>query len=390
MTDFYEGADKFLAERKVKQDALMEQAKAEVDANPEAHRPKTLSTKYWRMKDVRDVPFETLYLRPNRIFPVDGGKVFAEYLEQRADAIIDTYIENNGRSPLNILPYKFPPAANYKLTVDESAPAVLFDPKLQSAGQSDMSEKVLSGRLGEICYKRMLDNFPIAYAWPSICAAAGVTIPLFPTSDKPFSHEEVMTTSYTGLVGPVGSGKSQAIGWARKLLGLHPNLFTELKPGSSESLLIKLDKMASKGLLAHSLLLDLDEWSFLFTKAKIENSSFASFLQSAFYKRHHEQTLGKGKEVNFDCALSIVGGIVEDQFDLCFGANTMGGLHDRFTFGLCPEGYRHVYREFEGGAVNLDTCTRESVAPGIWELVAGMKKAEPYSGRAAEFGILVA
>src|SRR5258706_4130758 len=37
MTDFYEGADKFLAERKVKQDALMEQAKAVVDANPSAH-----------------------------------------------------------------------------------------------------------------------------------------------------------------------------------------------------------------------------------------------------------------------------------------------------------------------------------------------------------------
>jgi hypothetical protein len=276
---------------------------------------------------------------------------------------------------------------------DSDGPAVdvspLFNPKAVSAVRGDMSDAVLSGRLGEICQRRMLKDFPIAYAWPSICAAAGVCVPPVPSETSTFTQSEAMTNSYTGLVGAIHSGKSQAIGWARKIISIPDNNHSEVKPASAESLLLKLNQKRNKGLLGESVLIDLDEWGHLFSKAKIENSSFSTFLQSAFYKRHHEQTMGNGKEVNFDCAISLVGGIVEDQFDLCFGANTMGGLHDRFTFGLCPDGFNFMYREFEGRAEILKPVAVR-IAPEIWEMVSAIRKENPNIGREAEIAIRVA
>lgn len=82
------------------------------------------------------------------------------------------------------------------------------------------------------------------------------------------------------------------------------------------------------------MLIDLDEWQHFFSKAGIENSSFTSFLHTAFYKRRQNVIVGRGKEIDVDCALSLIGGIVEDEFDTCFGVNSIGDLHDRFTFGL--------------------------------------------------------
>jgi Bifunctional DNA primase/polymerase, N-terminal len=274
-------------------------------------------------------------------------------------------------------------------TQQQSEISTLFNPSAVTSVRGDMSDAVLSGRLGEICQRRMLKDFPIAYAWPSICAAAGVSVPQVPSEASILTHSEAMTTSYTGLVGAIHSGKSQAIGWARKVVGIPDGFHSEVKPASAESLLLKLSYKRNKGLLGDSVLIDLDEWGHLFSKAKIENSSFSTFLQSAFYKRHHEQTMGNGKDVNFDCAISIVGGIVEDQFDLCFGANTMGGLHDRFTFGLCPAGYNFMYREFEGQAEKLSPIPVR-IAPEIWEMVAAIRKENPGIGREAEIAIRVA
>lgn len=82
------------------------------------------------------------------------------------------------------------------------------------------------------------------------------------------------------------------------------------------------------------MLIDLDEWQHFFSKAGIENSSLTSFLHTAFYKRRQNVIVGRGKEIDVDCALIFIGGIVEDEFDTCIGVNSMGGLHDRFAFGL--------------------------------------------------------
>ena len=73
-----------------------------------------------------------------------------------------------------------------------------------------------------------------------------------------------------------------------------------------------------------NVLIDLDEWQHFFSKAGIENSSFTSFLHTAFYKRRQNVIVGRGKEIDVDCALSFIGGIVEDEFDTCFGVNSLG------------------------------------------------------------------
>jgi putative DNA primase/helicase len=75
----------------------------------------------------------------------------------------------------------------------------------ESLGVRDMSDKVLSGRLGEICRRRLLDpcGLPISYSWIALVTAAGAMVP-------PGGANEMRTSLYSALVGPVGSGKSTA------------------------------------------------------------------------------------------------------------------------------------------------------------------------------------
>jgi hypothetical protein len=44
-------------------------------------------------------------------------------------------------------------------------------------------------------------------------------------------------------------------------------------------------------------------------------------------------TIARGKAVNFNARLSLVGGIVDEKFDDAFGSATTSGLYDRFLFG---------------------------------------------------------
>lgn len=223
-------------------------------------------------------------------------------------------------------------------------------PVVNTGIPGDMPEAVLEGRLGEICQKRLLNGqrFPIAYAWPALIAAAGTMVPITPRIPCVITANDPMTNFFTGLIGPVHSGKSQAINWANGVIGLPREIYSEVRAGSSEALLRKLNRMQEKNVLKNSIFIDLDEWKHLFDKAGIEHASFTSFLQTAFYKRKQNVVLGRGVEIDLDCAMTLIGGIVQDAFEDCFGAKSMGGLHDRFTFGLCPEGYNFLYRPFEG------------------------------------------
>jgi hypothetical protein len=272
--------------------------------------------------------------------------------------------------------------------VEEVEVVAVYDPKTAEAWQtSDMSINVMSGRLGELCDRVMLKHFPVAYAWPSVIAAAGVMVPREPVVEGTFLKQaDVMTNSYTGLVGPVHSGKSQAIHWATQAIGLTEGFYSDTKAGSSEGLLAKIARLRNSGKIRESVLIDLDEWQHLFSKAGIENSSFTSFLHTAFYKRHQNVVVGRGKEINVDCALSFVGGIVEDEFDACFGANSMGGLHDRFTFGLCPQGFNFIYRPYEGVRGNF-TPVPVAIDPEVWEMVEAIRKESPNIGREAEIAV---
>ncbi len=256
-----------------------------------------------------------------------------------------------------------------------------------TACKADWSDAVLDGRLGEICQRRM-SRFPIAYAWPSLIAVASAMVPpIMPTTGIIISDDNL--NSFTGLVGPVHSGKSQAIEWAYRTLGLPDIFYSNIRAGSSESLLMKLGGMRTKGILAQSLLIDLDEWSHLFAKAGIENSSFITFLHTAFYKRRQNVVMARGKEIDFSCQISFVGGIVEDEFSDCFGVKSMGGLHDRFTFGLCPGGFNFLYCPFEGVKEITSPITVE-VDPAIWEMAEQIRKENPNIGREAEIAIRAA
>jgi hypothetical protein len=215
-------------------------------------------------------------------------------------------------------------------------------------------------------------------------------VPRVPVAEGTFLKQaDVMTNSYTGLVGPVHSGKNQAIHWATQAIGLTEGFYSDTKAGSSEGLLGKIAKLRNSGKIRESVLIDLDEWQHLFSKAGIENSSFTSFLHTAFYKRQQNVVVGRGKEINVDCALSFVGGIVEDEFDACFGANSMGGLHDRFTFGLCPQGFNFIYRPYEGVRGNF-TPVPVAIDPVVWEMVEAIRKESPNVGREAEIAVRAA
>ena len=96
----------------------------------------------------------------------------------------------------------------------------------------DMPDAVLCGRLGEIRRTRLIDKkrFPIAYAWPALLAAAGVMVPPVPTNPDVITAVDPMTNSFTALVGPVHSGKSQCINWANGILGLPRNCTAKCAP----------------------------------------------------------------------------------------------------------------------------------------------------------------
>lgn len=172
---------------------------------------------------------------------------------------------------------------------------------------------------------------------PAMVTAASVLVPrLVVPEGQIFTGDDSMTNLYTGLIGPVGSGKSQAIEWAAKAMGIWkdtafaPHYFS-VNAGSAEQLIDALDRR--KNNFKGSVLINPDEWAHLFAKATIPNATFATFLTTSFYRRHQIYIRPKGKEVTLDLAMSFIGGIVEDDFDSVFNASSLGGVYDRFLFG---------------------------------------------------------
>lgn len=240
---------------------------------------------------------------------------------------------------------------------DEAADNLLKQAKqyaLTAVLLADMSEAVLSGRLGEICQKMMIHGgrFPIAYAWPALVTAASALVP---------RHSEKQRVNlYTALSGPVHSGKTQAIDAAQQLLGVQSPTLMSVMAGSAESLMRHISDAAGA-----ARLFSPDELSHMLEKASIQNASFASVLSRAFY--HTKFTLlmqGKTK-AEFNASLSILGGIVDDRFEELFSRATTSGLYDRFLFGACPSGFEFDYYPFEEKQqmYSLDTVF---VAPEVW------------------------
>lgn len=225
------------------------------------------------------------------------------------------------------------------------------DTRQQEILLSDMPDDVLDGALGEICDRRLV-GLPRAYSWPALLCSAGVLVP-------PTPH--VRTNLYACLVGGVGTGKSVAGKRATDVLGLgKPQLETTLA-GSAEGLLEKISDANGA-----ARLLSPDELGHLLTKARIDCASFPYVLNSAFYQNEFDLTVARGKQIHVNVALSVLGGIVEENFELCFGSATTGGLHDRFVFGLCPRPFNYLYRPLEGAPEITEPCS-VTVAPDVWE-----------------------
>jgi hypothetical protein len=194
----------------------------------------------------------------------------------------------------------------------------------------DMPEECLDGELGKICRNDMSD-FPRAYAWMSLLAAASVKVDL---------KTRQRCNLYTASVGPKGSGKSSCDELAFRLMSVKHPVLVRLKAGSAEGL---AEYMAD----AHGAqrLLYPDELGHLIDKAKIEHSSFPRILNTAFYEDEQELTVMKRKVVKFKSRLTAHGGIVEDEFGDLFNRVTTHGFYDRFLFGPCPDPYSLRWRD---------------------------------------------
>jgi hypothetical protein len=211
---------------------------------------------------------------------------------------------------------------------------------LADAGIKDMPESVLDGWLGQICKSRMLAHFPIAYAWTTLVTVASTMVPV------DLTRPGMRCNLFGCPVGPIHSGKSEAIKHAKLLLGIQSPPLLDLMAGSAEML---TSAVADAG--GRPRLYSTDELGHLLEKAQIQNSSFVYLLNRAFYEtgfrvRSMEQ---KKKEVIFNATLSVIGGVVDERFGDLFTSKTTGGFYDRFLYGLCPTGFRYFYLPFEGG-----------------------------------------
>lgn len=252
-----------------------------------------------------------------------------------------------------------------------------------ASDKRDMSESVLVGKLGEI-YRKRLSHFPIAYAYPALLTAAGVLVP------SPPHASGTQTNLLCVLVGPLGSGKSQAILQSFQTMGiLDSKHYTNCRAGSAEGLFRMLEKQQSSGSLDQNVVVDLDEWGHLMAKADIQNSTFATSLTTAFYKRQISLVVAGGKSINLTAQLSMIGGAPDSEYDLIFSSTASAGLYDRFLHGMCPEGFQFHYRPFSGSSESLDLKSVE-VDGSVWEVAKQWRIENARYGRAIELAVRAA
>jgi hypothetical protein len=258
------------------------------------------------------------------------------------------------------------------------------DSKVSLAEQvlSDMADlpvECLTGRLGEICQRR-LSHLPRAYAWPALLTAASVRTPRVP-------NDTIRTNLYCGLAGPTASGKTSAIEQSLHVLGLPRDCRVfQAKYGSAEGMLPAIMERIQPG---SSCLLNPDELAHLLEKTAIEHSSFAPILNSLYYE---DQQLGgtKRHKVEFNGRLSISGGVVEEMFGQLFGSVTTTGLYDRFIFGLCPPAFVYNYTPLTGPPEVLPDALPVQVHSEVWRERTSWQKAYPYLGRTVEHALRAA
>jgi hypothetical protein len=244
--------------------------------------------------------------------------------------------------------------------------------------RDDAPESILDGLLGDICHEH-LNRFPRAYAWPALITIAGGLL------GRRASHP-LRANLFAALVGPVHSGKSLCADYSMRVLGMTPKLHPldlAVQYGSAEALVEKLSESGSDLVR----ILHADELATLLQKAMIDGASYCGALSEFFYSDHYESGTKK-KRVTADCRLSVLGGIVDRRFEECFGSATVGGLYDRFIFGLCPTPYEFEYRPFEGEAQTLK-FSNPRVDPEVWTAKSTWVR-EGFNARVGEIALRVA
>lgn len=245
----------------------------------------------------------------------------------------------------------------------------------------DMPEGALQGCLGEI-YRRRLSDLPIAYAWPALLAIGGAMVPA--SSAGMFTASALRTNLFAALVGDVGTGKSTAVERARLVLGVSEPVWCPLKAGSAEGLAQELGDADGA-----ARVLFPDELGHLLDKAKIDGASFPRVLNSLYYEDGSNLVIARGKSLRFNARLSLIGGVVEDDFANTFSASTVHGLYSRTIFGLCPAPYTFLWRPFSGAAEKVSP-RRVGIRADIWEARDEWVKRHGIHPRDAEHALRVA
>jgi len=230
--------------------------------------------------------------------------------------------------------------------------------------------------------------------------AASVVVPPTPRQDGlVLGGDDSMTNLYTALIADVGAGKSQAIEWAAKAIGIHEppvgQHYFEGKFGSAEQMLKSLHRKQSV-FTTKAALINPDEWAHLFAKAAIPDASFPTVLTTAFYRRNQIVTVGGtggGTEYALNLQMSFIGGIVEQEFDTVFGVGSLGGLYDRFLFGRAPDGFMwnyqpcHIEQKKHWADWNMKPVRLD---PSVYEVIKQWSKENPNLGRVAEICVRIA
>src|SRR5260370_14956774 len=169
----------------------------------------------------------------------------------------------------------------------------------------DMPASVLCGKLGEICRTRLAD-FPIAYSWLSMLAAASVLV-------KPTTANRC--NLYVATVGQPDSGKSESQRRANYLFALNKQdgLVIDDKFGSAEGMMERIGDR--KG---DTVIWSPDELSHLLEKAQIQGASFPFILNTLFYNDRNNLTVQHRKQIPFNARVTIAGGVVDENFGNSF------------------------------------------------------------------------
>ena len=221
---------------------------------------------------------------------------------------VDSYLQDGG--PLYKAPE--PPVEDYPLA---------------------MPREAMYGWLGE---KAKTLQMPLGWAYSSlltIFCATGINL----TAAR---YATARPTLYTALIGQVSDGKSQCVERARDTLALPGDCIKYTTLGSDKGLSKLFGGTDKKGdpVELKPYVLIQDELRALMSKAAIQNSALPATL-CTLWNQDEAGSADKAGDHTVNVRLSILGSLkISDttEFSNVFGAETQGGLYDRFLFAPGP------------------------------------------------------